>query len=167
MRLVCLMCGLASLVCVTPCLAADDAKSAPGSSGNILMLQAAPGVVHYNSDPQHAKYSWLVGAEWQQPSRWLAGYSYFNNSFDQKCHYFYAGRWWPIREDDPHWYVKLTGGVILGYKEPFEDKIPLNHNGIAPGIVPAVGYKFNRFNVQLNLLGTAGFMVTVGYDVIR
>lgn len=131
------------------------------------MIQASPGVIHFKSSPTHVNDSWLMGVEWQQPSRWLAGYSYFNNSFGQKSHYGYAGYWWPITENNPNWYVKLTGGVIVGYRKPYEDKIPFNHNGIAPGIVPALGFKMNRFNTQVILLGTAGVMVTVGYDLVR
>jgi len=147
--------------------AADTTKPEAASSGDVIMIQAAPGVYHYDPDPDHAKYSWLIGAEWLPASRWLVGYSFFNNSFGQKSHYLYGGRWWPILENDPHWYFKLTAGVILGYKEPYEDRIPFNKNGIGPGVVPALGYKWDRFNVQLNFLGTAALMVTVGYDLIR
>ena len=147
--------------------AAQPAEPDFSLSGDILMFQAAPGVLHFNSDPAHAQHSWLLGVEWQRPSHWLAGYSYFNNSFDQKSHYVYGGYWWPVWEKHPGWYVKLTGGVILGYQEPYEDKIPFNHNGVAPGVVPAVGYKAGRFSVQLNLLGTAGLMAIVGYDLLR
>lgn len=162
-----LTCCLVMLLPIAPCIAADGAKPDPGPSSGILMIQGSPNVIHFDTDPEHAEYSWLVGMEWQWPSRWLAGYSYFNNSFDQKSHYAYVGRWWPISEKYPNWYVKLTGGVIVGYKEPYEDKIPINNNGVGLGIIPALGYKMNRFNAQLNLLGTAGLMITVGYDLIH
>lgn len=131
------------------------------------MIQGAPGVIHFNPDPGHARHSWLVGAEWQRPSHLLVGYSYFNNSFNQKSHYLYGGRCWPACATDTGWYVKLTGGLIAGYKKPFEDKIPFNHNGVAPGVVPALGYRMDRYNVQLNFLGKAALMVTVGYEWVR
>ena len=146
---------------------ADAATPEPSGPSEIVMIQAAPGVIHFDSDPEHADHSWMVGLEWQRPSRWIAGYTYFNNSFDQRSHYIYGGKSWSLRESGQGWYVKLTGGVILGYKEPYEDKIPFNHNGVAPGIVPALGYKIDRANVQLLLLGSAGLMVTIGYDLIR
>jgi hypothetical protein len=155
------------MMVIVPALGAGTTERAPAPSGDILMIQAAPDVIHFSPDPEHAKYSWLVGAEWQRPSHWLVGYSYFNNSFDQRCHYLYAGRWWPLGETDTGWYVKLTAGLIAGYREPFENKIPFNHNGVAPGIIPGLGYKVDRFNVQVNLLGSAGLMVTVGYDLSR
>jgi hypothetical protein len=109
----------------------------------------------------------MVGIEWQRPSRWLAGFTYFNNSFDQKSQYIYGGKVWSQRDSGQGWYFKLTAGVILGYEEPYEDKIPYNHNGVAPGIVPALGYKVDRASMQFNLLGTAGLMITFGYDAFR
>ena len=145
---------------------ADTTSHDAARHGGVLMVQSAPGVLHFSPNPEHTDHAWLVGAEWLLASRWLAGYAYFNNSFDQKSHYLYGGRWWPVSKNNPRWYLKLTAGVIAGYKEPYQDKIPYNHNGIAPGIVPAVGYKMNRFNIQLNLVGPA-LMLTVGYDLIR
>jgi hypothetical protein len=167
MRLVYWICCLANLASATPCFSADAEKPASNASGGILMTQVAWGAVHYRSSPEHKGHSWLVGAEWQSPSHWLGGYSHFNNSYDQKSHYLYGGYWWRIGERDPNWYAKLTGGVIHGYKNPYEDKIPFNHSGVAPAIVPALGYKMNRFNAQVNFFGTAGFMVTLGYDWVR
>ena len=156
-----------ALTAVVQPAAADTTTPDAARSGNIIMIQAAPGVVHFDPSPEHTNHSWLLGAEWLHTSRWLAGYSYFNNSFGQKSHYLYGGHWWPVNKNDPHWYLKLTAGVIYGYKEPYEDQIPYNHNGFAPGIVPAVGYGLDRFNIQLNLLDVRGLMLTVGYDLIR
>ncbi|MFO1370956.1 MAG: hypothetical protein U1F42_00650 [Candidatus Competibacteraceae bacterium] len=135
--------------------------------GDVLTLQAAPGAIHYSYSADHAKFSWLVGLEWQSPSRWVAGASYFNNSFDQKCEYFYVGKSWPLEFISNNVYFKLTGGLLLGYKEPYENKVPFNHNGVAPGIIPGLGYKYGDFNVQLNALGTAGMMITFGYDFLK
>lgn len=158
---------LASLITMLMLLAAHSARSDIFEEGDLLMLQAAPGVIHFDSDPEHTKYSWLVGLEWQSPSRWLVGASYFNNSFNQKCEYFYFGKSWPLDFISDKVFFKLTGGLLLGYKEPYEDKIPFNNNGIAPGAIPSLGYKYGDFNVQLNLLGGAGLMFTVGYDLLK
>ena len=141
--------------------------------GNTLMIQAAPATIHFHPDPEHADFSWMLGLEWQAPSRWLAGAAYFNNSFDQKCQYLYFGKSWSLDfiSDRPlfkdHLYVKLTGGVVLGYKGRYEDKIPFNHNGIAPGLIPALGYQYGDFNIQANLLGDAGLMFTLGYNLLQ
>lgn len=109
----------------------------------------------------------MLGVEWQRASHWLVGYTYFNNSFGQKSHYLYGGKWWSLRESDPSWYFKLTGGLISGYKEPYQNEIPFNHYGVAPVLIPGLGFKSGRGNVQLNLLGNTGMMITFGYDLIR
>lgn len=141
-------------------LGADD--------GDRVMMQFAPDAIHYNKSPDHTKYSWLVGVEYLWTNHWLAGFSYFNNSFNQKSQYIYGGYSWPLSSDPSrYWYFKLSGGVILGYRKPYENKIPFNHNGVAPGAAPSLGYQYDRFNVQLNVLGTAGLMFTVGYDLVH
>ena len=150
-------------------LAAGGARADIFEPGDLLTLQVAPGAIHYSYSADHAKYSWLVGLEWQSPEHWLIGAAYFNNSFDQKCEYFYGGKVWTLdfisdAEIFKSLYFKLTGGLLLGYKEPYENKIPFNNNGVAPGIVPGLGYKYENFSVQLDALGTAGLMFTFGYD---
>ena len=157
----------AALAAVLPAVAADSPAPDPAATGNIVMIQASPDVIHFHSDAAHASWSWMVGLEWQRPSNWLLGFSYFNNSFNQKSQYYYGGYVWNPSDRDPNWYVKLTGGLLYGYKEPYEDKVSFNHNGYAPGIVPALGYKWERWSMQLNVLGNAGLMISVGYDLIR
>ena len=167
MRLARQICRLAVAAHVTTSIAAGAAENSLLSPGDVIMVQAAPSVIHFDYSSDHVKYSWLVGVEWLRDSRWLAGFSYFNNSFGQICQYYYGGRWFPLGDGDTNWYLKLTGGVIVGYKDPYEDKVPFNSNGVGPAIIPGLGYKINRFNVQVNMLGTAGLMVTVGYDLFR
>jgi len=162
-----LVCCFAALAAVLPAVAADAPPPELAASRDIVMIQAAPGVIHFDSDPDHAAWSWMVGVEWQRPSNWLLGFTYFNNSFGQKSQYYYGGYLWNPIDRYSNWYLKLTGGLLYGYKEPYEDKVPLNHNGYSPGILPAVGYKWERWSMQLNVLGTAGLMISVGYDLIR
>ena len=59
----------------------------------------------------------------------------------------------------------MTAGLLLGYVEPYEHKIPVNWNGIGLGIIPAVGYKYRRASTQFVTLGVSGFMLTLGYDL--
>jgi hypothetical protein len=154
-------------VAVLALIAASSAQASIFEEDDLLMLQVAPGAIHFNPDPDHAKHSWLVGLEWQSSSRWLVGASYFNNSFDQKCEYFYFGKSWPLEFISSNVYFKLTGGLLLGYKEPYENKIPFNNDGVAPGVVPALGYQYGDFNAQINALGGAGIMFTFGYNLIK
>jgi hypothetical protein len=166
------VCRLVMAAQLTASLAANAVETGLITPGDVLMIQFSPYSVHFSEGPEHAGHPWLIGVEWQDKSRWLAGFSYFNNSFNQKCEYIYAGYTFPLdeifkRESLKNWYVKVTGGLIYGYKEPFEDKLPVNYNGIAPVIIPGLGYKFDRFNVQVNLLGANGLNFSIGYDLFR
>ena len=167
MRLTRWICRFAVAAQLTASLAATAAESGLITPGDVFMVQVSPYTIHFDKGPEHTSYPWLIGVEWQDKSRWLAGYSYFNNSFDQKSHYIYGGYWFPLGENYRNWYIKLTGGLIIGYKEPFEDKLPVNYNGVAPVIIPGLGYKYDRFNAQINFLGANGLMLTFGYDLFR
>ena len=161
------VCRLMVATQLTASLAANAAETGLITPGDVLMVQLSPYSIHFNEGPEHTGHPWLVGAEWQDKSRWLAGYAYFNNSFDQKCQYLYGGYTFSLGETLKNWYLKVTGGLLYGYKEPFEDKLPVNYNGLAPVIIPGVGYKYDRFNVQVNFLGANGLMFTLGYDLLR
>jgi hypothetical protein len=148
--------------------AAEEGMSRAVPPQGTVTILGSPKVVHFDPDPEHVDWSWLIGIEWKKPdSRWHFGFSYFNNSFGQKSQFYYTGYSWKLGENYPNWYLKLSGGLIYGYKEPYEDKVPFNHNGYSPGLFPALGYKWDRWSFQLVTLGTAGAMITVGYDVIR
>ena len=62
--------------------------------------------------------------------------------------------------------MKWTAGLLYGYREPYENKVPFNHNGFSPAIVPAVGWQFeNKYTVQLNFLGLNGAMLQFSLPV--
>lgn len=118
---------------------------------------------HWSSDPDHVSNSKLLGIEFETTTRWIGGFAYFDNSFGQPSQYLYAGYQWPMFKSE--WaYFKLTGGVLHGYKDPYEDKIPLNGLGIAPAIVPAFGFKYKRVLSEIQILGTAAVTLTVGFN---
>jgi hypothetical protein len=54
--------------------------------------------------------------------------------------------------------------LLHGYKEPYEDKIPLNGLGVAPAIVPTFGLKYKRVLVEFQILGTAAGVITAGFN---
>jgi hypothetical protein len=62
-------------------------------------------------------------------------------------------------------YFKLSAGVLHGYTGPYQHKIPLNDSGIAPAIVPSVGYCLNRFCSELVVFGAAGALLTFGVTI--
>ena len=118
---------------------------------------------HWDPDPEHVNNSKLLGIEFETTTRWIYGFAYFDNSFGQPSQYLFAGYSWPLFHKD--WaYFKLTGGLLHGYKEPYEDKIPLNSLGVAPAIVPAFGLRYKRVYTELQILGAAAVTVTAGFS---
>jgi hypothetical protein len=118
---------------------------------------------HWSSDPDHVSNSKLLNLEFETTTQWVYGFAWFDNSFGQPSQYLYAGYSWPLFKKD--WaYFKLTGGLLHGYKEPYEDKIPMNSLGVAPAIVPSFGLKYKRVFTELEILGTAALTWTVGFN---
>ena len=135
------------------------------TDGDQVMLQIGPYVVHRDNDTAHNNEPNLVGVEWESASRWELGASYFKNSFNQPCGYVYGGKRWFWKSADDGLYLKVTAGPIYGYKEPYEDKIPVNNShGLGFAIIPAIGFQYKRANAQLVILGGAGVMLSLGYD---
>lgn len=153
--------GIAIIAVLTSASRVDAGVLAGGDS---IMLQAGPYVYHRNDNPEHNNAPLLVGVEWESAARWEIGASYFENSFYQPCVYVYLGRRWFAGASDQGFYLKLTGGPLYGYKDEYEDKVPLNYNGLGLAILPAIGYQYGRANAQLVTLGTAGIMLTFGYE---
>ena len=92
------------------------------------------------------------------------GVSLFRNSFGQPAAYAYRGWQWQPWPDHPAIYTKLSVGVIYGYLPPYNDKVPLNYHGFSPGLIPALGYRLGGQDaIQINLLGTAGFMLAYNH----
>ncbi len=116
---------------------------------------------HFDPEPDHNNDQNLLGLELWMNNRWLFGFSAFDNSFGQNSQYLYVGYRWDLF-DSPHWYLKLTGGLLHGYKEPYEDKIPLNGLGVAPAIVPTFGFRYRSWNTEVSVAGTSAVVVTTG-----
>lgn len=153
--------ALAALMPVAPAHAGESREGAR------LTFQLAPHVLHYDPDPNHNDYPWLVGLQYESATHWSAGAASFRNSFGQPSSYWYAGKRWFLGPGAENFYFKATGGLLLGYDAPYEDKIPLNRDGVAFAVIPAVGYQFQAFNLQLVMLGGAGFMFSLGIDLVR
>jgi len=107
----------------------------------------------------------LGNLELNSPQDWLFGLSLFNNSFGQFSQYAYVGKKWRLPGIQKYLHVKLTGGIVHGYVDDFEDKIPFNYDGWGVGIIPSIGFKKDRLAIDLVALGTAGLLLAVGYDI--
>ncbi len=120
---------------------------------------------HFHSDPAHVNKQKLILGEWNITEQWLLGASVFDNSFGQRSEYVYGGwRFRPLERAQP-FYLKISAGLVHGYKDPYRDKIPLNHSGVAPVIVPSLGYCFNRICSEVVVFGGAGLLWTLGVTI--
>jgi hypothetical protein len=122
---------------------------------------------HVSPDDEHVNDQDMFGIEFRMTNKWMYGFTKFNNSFGQESEYLYAGYKWGIfkrnRFQDDYHYFKLTGGLLHGYKDEYEDKIPFNGLGVAPAIVPTYGYQKKNFLTEVSLGGVSVVVVTFGY----
>jgi hypothetical protein len=153
------------LICGTLC-AEEKGPEDPESSGWSIdhwKVQTSIYTKHFDPDPDHVNNQKLLGVEAVFENGWLAGAAVFDNSFGQDSQFVFMGKSWPILRSR-YWYFKLIGGLLHGYKEPYEDKIPFNNLGIAPGIVPSLGVRYKRVFMEANLGGLAVVTVTAGFS---
>lgn len=143
-----------------------DGFSLKKKDGDQYAMLVSPFTQHFHPSPEH-KHVWLVGVERERADHSLAGAAYFSNSFGQTSAYLFP--WGQTYHDllgQEQLYVKWTAGLLYGYREPYENKVPFNHNGFSPAIVPAVGWQFdNKYTVQLNFLGLNGAMLQFSLPV--
>ena len=122
---------------------ADKADAKPDSvadSGDYWRLQGSPYTVHYHKDNEDEHQPvYMIGMERQRNDGWLWGGVYFSNSFGQPSGYVYVGekvinfsRWDKL-------FFQWTAGIMYGYKEPYEDKVPFNYKGFSPGATTRPG----------------------------
>ena len=121
--------------------------------------------VHYSSSKDHAGNNLFGALEAQKSNDWFYGLALFDNSFGQFSQYLYGGKSWYFPDDWRNFHFKLSAGVIHGYKEPWDNKIPVNTpSGWGLGVIPSLGYKKNGFGGDLIFLGNSALLFTVGMD---
>lgn len=159
-----------TLATVSPAtMAQTDAGSVPSSTdpeadGDFWRLVFSPYTIHFSRDPDHEAV-YAIGLERQYTNRWFWGATYFSNSFGQPSGYLYAGQRYGNLFSVEKLFAQWSAGVLYGYKEPYEDKVPYNYNGFSPGAVLSLGWQFTRqYSMQANLLGTAGLMLQMSID---
>lgn len=133
---------------------------AAGWDDDFWYFQTSVYTNHWNNDPDHNNHQELIGIERHFADGSLWGGATFLNSFDQRSYYAYYGKRWSSAQYPV--YVKLSGGLIEGYKGEYDDKIPLNHLGVAPVLIPSLGAHVGPVGAELVILGTAAVMVNVG-----
>jgi len=133
-------------------------------------FQFAYYTIHFHYDPDHQQ-SYLFDTEYHFKETWLggqwiAGMALFQNSFGQFSQYLFGGLVWRPIEDQQPFYVKLTAGPLHGYSGQYQNKIPFNSSGVAPAIIPGVGYcVLKRYCGEFVLLGANAALLTIGVTV--
>jgi hypothetical protein len=153
-----------ALTCGTAA-ANDDDWMALGNPGH-WRLVVSPYTKHYRYNPEH-KPVWALGVERQRNDGWMGGLTYFRNSFGQPSAYAYLGQRYEGLLDQPPLYLQWSVGVLYGYRGKYQSKVPLNVNGYAPGALIGLGWHFNKqLSAQFHLLGDAGVMLQVSWDLV-
>jgi hypothetical protein len=170
--------GLLSAACLLGLSGHALAQSSGGSvwadgfsldlrDGDRLSLMYSPFTHHFDHSPEH-RYVWLVGVERERANHRLSGVTYFSNSFGQPSTYIYPwGQAYPNVGGVEGLFVKWSAGLLYGYVDQYEDKVPLNVNGFSPAIFPSVGYERAGISTQINLLGTSGLMWQISVPLGR
>lgn len=125
----------------------------------------APLILHWEPVPEH-RYSIAFALEYADKSdNSLMGFSLFRNSFGQPSAYAYLGKRWDGIWDTPDLSFKLTYGLLYGYVDKYKDRVPLNHNGFSPGLVPILLYRLDRDrSIDLMVLGVGGVGFSYSYN---
>lgn len=129
-------------------------------------LVVSPYTLHWRPSDEHRRV-WALGAERQRSDNWLAGASYFRNSFGQPSAYLYVGKRYPaVWAQQPQLFVQWSAGLLYGYRGAFKDKVPFNRNGFSPGALASVGWAFdNGASVAAHFLGDAGVMFQLSINL--
>lgn len=133
---------------------------APVEAEPYWYVQGSVWTAHFNPDSDHNNNQDLIGLERHRADSYLWGAATFRHSFGDRSYYAYGGKRFDF-EGTP-FNVKLTAGLLHGYRGEYRDKIPLNRFGVAPAIIPSVGVSYQRVGADLVLLGAAAVMVNVG-----
>jgi len=132
-------------------------------------VQFAYYTLHFHYDAAHQQ-SYLLDGEYHFPNywlggQWIAGVALFQNSFGQFSQYVFGGLVWRPIEDNQPFYIKLTAGPLHGYSGQYQNKIPYNSSGVAPAIIPGIGYCVKRYCGEFVLLGANAALFTIGMTI--
>ena len=122
----------------------------------------SPYTYHWNYNPEHRPVK-LVALDRHLSGGRFCGLALFTNSFGQESAYAYVGQQWNGVWGNPKLFSKLSAGMIYGYRGEYKHKVPLNHYGVAPAIIPSLGYAFTpKDSAQVFVLGNAGLLFAYG-----
>ncbi len=122
--------------------------------------------IHYDEDdPDYDGSRIFVGVEYFRSRKWSYGFSMFDNSFGQFSQYAYAARSFHPFKSQPNVHIKITAGVVHGYDEPHHDTLPVRWgDSWGLGAIPTIGYKSERFGMDVAFLKASGVLFLAGYS---
>lgn len=118
---------------------------------------------HFKPKSAHNNNQELIGVERHTENSYLMGGATFLHSYGKRSYYGYVGKRYDFVGTP--FYVKLSAGLLYGYKGKYRDKIPLNRFEIAPAVVPSLGVKYHRLGAEVVLLGAAATMINIGFEL--
>lgn len=147
----------------------SDGFNFKAEAGDRHFVIASPYTMHYTDNVEDGghDYVWLLGYERERDDGLITGLAYFSNSFGQPCVFYYPwGKTYTNFANVDGLFVKWNAGIVYGYVEPYEDKVPFNYRGFTPALFPSIGYRAkNDFQTQINVLGNAGLMLQFSVPV--
>lgn len=165
--------GAAVLAAALACPAPVQGQGLP--AGDQIRFAYAPKAFHVTHDPDYVDWNHIVALEWVTPRHLLwgadrshLGLSLFDNSYGQFSQSVYAGLEWDwTRALGGDVFLSLSAGLIHGYKEPYEDKLPFNSAlGVGLTLVPAIGWQRGGLGFAASLSGSA-IVVRISYTFGR
>jgi hypothetical protein len=151
----------------TPCPTLSGAATLPAQQPGPTCAEPpryelffSPHTHHWTHSEEHRQVLALSVSRLLPRDRFY-GLSLFTNSFGQPSAYAFVGQTWPnLLRALPGVYGSLSAGILYGYVDEYQDKVPFNLGGFSPAVIPAIGYRITpRTSVEVHLLGTAALMV--------
>jgi hypothetical protein len=133
-------------------------------AGDKIRIAYTPKAFHFVTDSDYVDWNNIVALEWVTPRHtfWDAnrthfGISVFNNSYGQPSQAIYAGLEWDWTSAlGGDVFLSLSAGLVHGYKEPWEDKLPLNSAlGVGVTLVPSITWQRSGIGITATLTGSA------------
>lgn len=135
----------------------------PIDSEPYWVVQTSVYTQHFHPKPHHNNHQELIGAERNRADSYIWGAATFLNSFDQRSFYAYFGKRYDF--GNTPFYSRLTAGLIHGYRGEYRDKVPLNHYGVGPVILPSLGAHYKKAQADVVLLGLNAYIITLGVRI--
>ncbi len=140
---------------------ADEDGAEPNKKWDLTL---SPYTHHWSHNPEHRPVG-LVAMDNHVKGGRFCGMAFFSNSFGQESAYVYMGQQWDGLWGNPKLFTKVSAGFLYGYRGKYKNKIPFNHMGLAPAIIPSIGYAFTpQDSAQIYILGTAGLLFAYGHS---